>query len=151
MNYYAARQRLSDQRFDFTCMNDGKTWPVGYCKVWRPLTAEDLSYVGSPEQIERMVKEHQAKFEPLKANYHADGHATAEEAQACYRKYLLDTQLRFSDKPNEEEQRRCAICSAWTQHIGWVDMKSWPLCVEHQTRESVEKLYPAVSQIVSSY
>lgn len=31
MNYYDARQRESDKKWDYTKMNDGKVWPVGYC------------------------------------------------------------------------------------------------------------------------
>jgi hypothetical protein len=31
VNYYDARKRQSDGRWDFTCMNDGEIWPVGYC------------------------------------------------------------------------------------------------------------------------
>lgn len=31
MNYYDARQRKSDNRWDYTCMNGDRVWPVGYC------------------------------------------------------------------------------------------------------------------------
>lgn len=31
MNYYDARQRKTDKKWDYTCMNDGRIWPVGYC------------------------------------------------------------------------------------------------------------------------
>lgn len=31
MNYYQARQNSSTGKWDFTCMNDGKIWAVGYC------------------------------------------------------------------------------------------------------------------------
>jgi hypothetical protein len=29
--YYQARQRTSDGRWDYTNMNDGRVWPIGYC------------------------------------------------------------------------------------------------------------------------
>lgn len=32
MNYYGARQRKDDGRWNYTCTNDGMTWPVGYCR-----------------------------------------------------------------------------------------------------------------------
>ena len=31
MNYYEARKRESDGRWDYTCMNDGRIWPIGNC------------------------------------------------------------------------------------------------------------------------
>jgi hypothetical protein len=31
MNYYDARQRQSDQKWDFTCQNDNRIWAVGKC------------------------------------------------------------------------------------------------------------------------
>lgn len=150
MNYYAARKRQSNGLWDFTCMNDGSVWPVGYCKAFREMAVEDASGFASKDDAARVVAEHNRKFSPLQANYHAGGHATQEEARACYRKYLLDTRARFSDKPNEEEQRRCAICKAWTQHSGSVDDQIWPLCQEHQTRDSLEKLAPPIGEIASS-
>lgn len=31
MNYYGPRQRKSDGKYHYTCMNDGQIWPVGFC------------------------------------------------------------------------------------------------------------------------
>jgi hypothetical protein len=31
MNYYMPRQRDTDKRWDYTCKNDNRIWPVGYC------------------------------------------------------------------------------------------------------------------------
>lgn len=31
MNYYGARQREGDKKWDYTCKNDNRVWPVGYC------------------------------------------------------------------------------------------------------------------------
>jgi hypothetical protein len=31
MNYYEARQRKNSEKWDYTCTNDGESWPVGYC------------------------------------------------------------------------------------------------------------------------
>lgn len=33
MNYYEARKRASDNRWDWTCMNDGKIWKTGPCAL----------------------------------------------------------------------------------------------------------------------
>lgn len=31
MNRYNARQRQDNGKWDYTCMNDGRIWPAGYC------------------------------------------------------------------------------------------------------------------------
>lgn len=175
MNYYAARQRQSDGRFDFTCRNDDQTWPVGYCRAHKVWTAADFKGLySSDDQRTAEAAKLNAKYEPLAHKFHADGHATAEEAQACYCQYLLDTQLEFSKdhqpkpeaaeqardalgpgsvKPEavERTQRQCRQCQTWTEGLAWLDMQSWPLCEQHQTREVVEGLFPKVGTITSSY
>lgn len=32
MNYYDARQLETSGRWHYTCKNDGRIWPVGYCR-----------------------------------------------------------------------------------------------------------------------
>lgn len=32
MNYYKASQRKDTKRWDYTCTNDNRTWPIGYCR-----------------------------------------------------------------------------------------------------------------------
>ena len=80
--YYQPMQRASDRRWDYTS-STGSTSP-------RP-----IGYCCGGD-----------------APYHSDGHTTAEEAEACFRKYEAETQLRAHDAPNE--QKRCVICDAWT-------------------------------------
>lgn len=164
MNYYAARQRERDGRYDFTCMNDGKVWPVGYCHRFRTWTASDFNFMPEETAHAEAAKLNE-KYAPHADLFHEDGHATAAEAQACYRRYLLDTKLEFSTQPNPDEQHRCAaiisppgaekqLCGAWTQHAGWVagsvDSLLWPLCPTHQTREAADRLFPSVGTIISS-
>lgn len=150
MNYYAARQRSDDKRWRYTRQNDGVTWECGYCIEFKPWTAETMSRFMSSEGAAVEAARLNAKYEPLKGNYHSDGHATKEEAEACYRKFLLDTQLRI-DLFNKDQQEKCAACDAWTQKAAMVDTTIFHLCDEHLTREQVERLYPAVGSIISSY
>lgn len=35
MNHYAPRQHAVTKRWDYTCANDGRIWPVGYCSDHR--------------------------------------------------------------------------------------------------------------------
>lgn len=113
MNYYAARERLSDGRFDFTCRNDDKTWPVGYCHEYRQWSASDFNFM-SEEAAAREAEKLNQKYEPVREAFHSDGHATAEEAQACYRRFLLDTRLEFSkDKPPPREEPKTRGRRGW--------------------------------------
>lgn len=117
MNYYKPRQRES-LKWDYTCMNDGRVWAVGYCAG---------NYDHTPDE----------------APYHDDGHDTVEEACECYKRYQLDNHLDL-DGQMQGQKRKCAVegCEEWTQGI--VTIEGWQrfvLCDEHRTRETVEKLY----------
>ena len=130
MNYYAARQR-KDGRWDYTCKSDGYISPIGYCSPYREPKVDEWFW--TPESI----KGYQAQ----KEFHHSDGHATAEEACKCYKKYLLDTTLRV-DCENEDVQYKCEICKAWTTHYAIVDgSDTYHLCDEHRTKEIVESLF----------
>lgn len=144
MNYYQARQRISDKRWDFTCMNDRRVWPVGYCADWTEYT--DADYERLPG-LEREVKE---TLLPHRDKFHGHGHETAEEACRCYRQFLLDTRVRL-DLTHPEYQRKCAKCGAWTNAAAEVDHEIFDLCDEHRTREVLEELFPNISSITSSY
>lgn len=69
-----------------------------------------------------------------------DPHPTADEAVACYRSWQLDNASLRTQHP--DEQRKCSICSAWTQlsarpagPFGWSD-EHW-LCYAHNNREGL--------------
>lgn len=132
MNYYKARQREGG-RWDYTCMNDGRIWAVGYC-------------AGKYEDVREAA-------EPAVAvNYHENGHATPEEARECYKRYLLDTSMVL-DARLSQQQRKCEAedCDEWTQGLARIGpMESIVLCDQHRTREKVEKLF-SVGESMSSY
>lgn len=123
MNYYDARElRDKPGRWHYTCQNDNRIWPVGYC-------ADPAS--------------------PC----HEAGHDLPEDAMACYKRHVLDTDLHFENPENPVQLQKCAVCQEWTG--GWGGFRfpaSWVLCPVHQTRETVDHLlgdkWPG--QIVSS-
>jgi hypothetical protein len=123
VNYYAARQREKTKKWDYTCRNDGRIWPVGYC------AGRHVEVLQVPED----------EREP----YHDHGHETAEEARECYKHYQLDNELHLDIKM-ASQQRKCEAdgCGAWTQGMARVGGHvSFVLCDEHRNRENVEKLY----------
>jgi hypothetical protein len=149
MNYYDARQRQSDGKWDYSVMNDGHVHPAGYCSTWPVKNCEkNETVVWLPkEEWDKHRKEIFAKQE----KYHDHGHATHEEACECYRQYLLDSSLRFHEPEKElDTQYKCEICGAWTQCYAIVEMSQWNLCKEHLNRESVEKLFGPIGSIMSS-
>ena len=143
MNYYAARQKEGG-RWDYTCMNDGRIWPIGYCmpyKEWWIDLKEKIGYETRPEDI--------AKYQSHQSQYHADGHATAEEACECYRRYVLDHKVRLN-RSWDGGQFRCQVCGEWTQLYADIDHRAINLCEKHNTQEQVELLFEEIGEIWSS-
>lgn len=132
MNHSCAMQR-KDGRWVYT--RNGRPW--GYCQEYAQIPA-DAKYLPA-----KMIAEHNAKMEPLKAKFHTDGHATEEEACECYKRFLLDTQLRLakSEPENASQQNRCRVCGKFTACYATVGpYRMFILCPEHQTRECVASL-----------
>lgn len=141
-----ARQRQGTGRWDFTSSRKDGASPIGYCAGYREFTGKDTFLHESQREIEN------ERMRLVKDNYHTDGHATEEEAQECYKKYILDNKLRLNPEPNNPQQMlRCQICKEFTAGYASVGMTGiYYLCKEHCNREGVEKLYEAPSQIWES-
>jgi hypothetical protein len=133
-------------RWDYTCHNRRMgTYAVGYCREWRPFTAEGMKGLYDAEQCERENK----KFEPYVSKFHTTGHVSKEEACACYKEYLLDHNFRLGTR--KDQQNKCQVCGEWTQTT--VDVGEsyfFTLCEKHATREEVAKLV-TVGECWSSY
>jgi hypothetical protein len=167
MNYYQPRQREGSKRWDYTCKNDGRIWPVGYCVGYEraKLTPQGAETIGlrfyggkdgeSAEEVcARWNAEH---IDPLREKYHDDGHATEEEARLCHRNYELDTHLKFFlDRDDADEMHRCEApsgCKEFTSGLAAITGgggSQWHLCISHRNRETVEQLYQPHDSI-SSY
>jgi hypothetical protein len=133
MNYLKPRQRASDKRWDYTQMNDGRVWPIGYCAGFREYT---------PEQRKAFLMNDNwyAKYEANRAKYHEDGHATSEEACECYKQHELDESLHFD--VDSHSKQKCEVCEEWTEKRAMVGgYRHFVLCEKHANREEVEKLY----------
>lgn len=183
MNYYGARKRESDGRYDYTCMNDRQIWPIGYCHAIRPFDREFVAQLwggysagGSPEEIRKYAdyleeriaeskKNHDDDVAKFGKHYHIDGHATEEEACDCYRRYVLDHNVKMWMKPLDDDRRdlhrKCGhgvqgetslTCGKWTMNL--CEVGQWWnvfLCDEHMNQETIEKIYPKISWSTSSY
>lgn len=142
MNYYAARQREKDKRWDYTVMNDHVVHPVGYCRPYRDLEGDPI--VGLTVTPEYLIK-----VRAFANKHHSEGHATPEEAQACYREYLLDQHLELHRK-HLDAQFKCLVCGTYTEEYAEIDHVTYVLCGVHNNRAEVEKLF-TVTESISSW
>ena len=166
MNYYDARQREGDKRWDYTQMNDGRVWPVGYCapKVACECWSIERGYAADP---------HCDKCGGLGRVDNPDycgGHDTAEGARECFARYLLDgwREESYGDWTGCE----AVIVTALTDDLGGgagekrerCDTPTkkglttrpplghgFPLCDEHRTFDQLKQLAPSdAGQITAS-
>jgi hypothetical protein len=155
-----ALQRQKDDRWDYcTVSSKGHCRPMGYCAGWREYQSGEL---GLPDDQIEKLNEFKQQF---KGSYHTDGHATRDEAEECYKKYLIDQRLRL-DGHMPDTQKKCqspahweallemkpherdpeaVLCGEWTQGYATVDGDThrFYLCDEHRTRECVDLLMPS--------
>jgi hypothetical protein len=116
MEVYQALQRKTDGRWDYTLSNSYGARAVGYCS-----NDGDAS-----------------------AGFHADGHSTAAEAEACFHRYEVERHAKVYDA--KDEQKRCAVCGEWTLGRVMVGVfhRVYVLCANHQTREHIAAQHHAV-------
>ena len=128
MNYYKARQR-KDGRWDYTCMNDGQIWPLGYCDEWRPINERIANYFSAEDK---------EKHDSFKDKHHCGGHETPEEAYACYKEYVLDQSLHTHEF---EPWSACLECGKRTPYAVAEkgSISDMALCEAHQSREVIAK------------
>jgi hypothetical protein len=144
MNYYAARQRQSNKRWDYTVRNDEYIAPVGYCSKYYEWTEELFKRLGIPENDPNIER-----ARSFKHKHHDIGHSTEKEACECYREYLLDQKLKLMLEKSDV-QHKCVVCGEWTTNYAEVDTKYFDLCKDHNNREEVEKLFGVPGEIWKS-
>src|SRR5579872_1441557 len=98
MNYLKPRQRETDGRWDYTQMNDGIVWRIGYCHEFREPKKDEWCW----------SEEAKKKLYANREKYHKDGHLTEQEAYDCYKQYKLDNELRL-DNIDENTQNKCKV------------------------------------------
>lgn len=141
--YYQALQRKSDGKFDYTS-STGSTQPhpIGYCAGWKEMS--DYGTAAWDKLLKESLARDIEEKRPFKDKYHAHGHATAAEAEACYRQYELDQLLRLEGPPaGAESLHRCKApeCSEFTAGVAFLgNHLRFYLCDAHRTREVVEQL-----------
>lgn len=79
----------------------------------------------------------------MPVGYCADhgGHETQEDAELCYKAYLLDNELLLNRKISNQ-MLRCRVCKKYTDGYARVgEYHMYVLCEEHMTREHVANLF----------
>lgn len=140
MNYYESRQLKGGPnagKWNYTCMNDGIIYPVGYCGGWPTWLDEGADPSPLLPIHQTLERERLLNFKP---KFHEHPHETPEEAQACYKMYLLDTAMRTVN--DDHSKQHCAVCGEWTQTVvSVVSHAQYRLCPVHANRTEVEKLF----------
>ena len=117
MAVFQPMQRSADMRWDMTCTNSAGTFAIGYC-----------SHAGAH----------------VDAPYHDDGHATADEAAACYARYQAEREMKFGERP--DTQKKCVICEAWTTKrcvVGHAFGQEFACCEAHAKPEHMVPFFVA--------
>ena len=119
-------------------MNDGVVRPKGYCAGWR----HDEQIPSYLEGLRERFEADRAHDEPLREKFHTDGHASAEEAVACFYAYCLDHLREFSARG----YMICDVCEAPTSrgfdggHGSLIHHVA--LCDAHRTLDHVRAVVP---------
>lgn len=129
MNYYEARQvdptsaRSDAGKWRYTCMNDGRVWPVGLCAdgCTGHETAEEAN-----EHYHRGLLSDLTEF------------AIRDQALRC-------------EAHDSETGDRCAALTSNGLQTGPGNMLSWMLCDRHRNDFYVNQLWPDVGTMMGSY
>lgn len=145
--YLQALKRL-DGRWDFTSSTGSSApYPLGYCAGWREApTGEEADKLRSSTGqwlVDKLASDIEER-RPFADRYHTEGHATAAEADECYRQYQLDHELEFHEAPTEPGTlHRCQGhgCREYTAGVAFYGQhQHFYLCDVHRNRETVEAL-----------
>ncbi len=131
MNYYTAKQRKLDEKWDYTVNN----MPIGYCQEYKD--PDDY-----PDWLKKCMRQAEIdRIRSFKDKHHTHGHTTQEEACNCYKEYMLDNYLSVG-REDSSSQHKCKKCNEWTQGLAGVGgYHLWNLCEKHQTREIISEFY----------
>jgi hypothetical protein len=136
-------RRLGDgSGWHYTVASDEEHWchAVGYCgKTFDALWPERRPDAFPTDDAHYAAL--RAEALPFRDKYHRTPHATAEEAVACYREFLIDQELRITE--DATTQAHCRVCQAWTTGrvtVGHSLSRRFVLCPAHQTRDVIADL-----------
>jgi len=135
--FHQASQRQTDKRWDYTVSSDDEGWmhAQGYCAGWREWTEAEIAKM--PGMNWEMHKKDMDRRRPFQELYHKDGHATAEEAEACFQSYQLDLYTRYNET-EKDVAKRCKVCNEFTENrveFGREMSQLFVLCGNHSTRD----------------
>jgi hypothetical protein len=132
---------------------DHGQWHGAPAEIWQYLPNEILiDGTGTGLVLYSRVSNDRRVIEPVGyCKTGCPGHSDPDDAREHFRQYQLDECLVYSmDDDTNTRLMPCSICGALTSASGVVGLpdtgdycwtRSFPLCLQHKTRESVEKLY----------
>lgn len=147
MAWYQPLER-KDGGFDYTCTNGAGTFPIGFCMSLGARPFYSLPYSDISDVVKGLYRD-EAHWEAEKTKYaahlhryHDHGHATAEEASACYR--LFEVLLHSRRRTDESVQLKCGTCGNWTQSrvlVGSEIPYEYAVCTTCDTEDNILRLH----------
>lgn len=147
MNYYDARKRHDDGKYDYTRMNDGRIWPVGYCAQRTACScvgpqngftgAEGCEKCGGSGRVDN-------------ADY-CGSHDTPEEARECFARYLLDgsREITYGNWMGCEFEG-CDTPTKKGMETRPPLGQAFALCDEHRDLEHLKQLAPSDAGLITA-
>lgn len=110
---YDEARQMKDKSWNYSRRNDENIWPIGYCS----------STYSDTNEIHK--------------------HKTKEEAQACYKKFILETQLVLdAGKFGDDELKKCDEEGCKEMTNTFTRIGSWIIeqyCIDHRNLKTVSK------------
>ena len=79
------------------------------------------------------------------------GHETAAEAREHYRQFLVNERVSLF-RGQMQRPERCKACGSWTRSFARIEAWDYyPLCEEHLSRETVDRLLGEVPDFVTAW
>lgn len=144
MNYYEPRQVSADAdredagKWRYTCMNDGKVWPVGNCADNCP-----------GHDTKEGAYEHQTEYVLDHASFDGQWSDTQHRCEAPVPTGGVNISGQITAPPTGTE-----ACGKWTDKfasLGPGQMWSFNLCDGHRNRETLALLVGTVGDSMGSY
>lgn len=142
MNHEKARQKAGDKLWHYTSANGEHVRAIGHCSPWEEcpkckVTPRIMDCSGADDcgvcHGRRVVR----KASPC------PGHATAEEARAHQKQYLLDHATFQDDSKEPRSLHRCEVDGCREMTDGSASLPGGDtrtLCKKHRNRETLERV-----------
>jgi hypothetical protein len=128
--------------------DDQPSVPWGYCCAWEEHTRESFNILYGEHVVEYLLLE-QEKKRQYQSKHHHIGHATREDAQACFWEYTCDQGVDLTPLPLVRRHTVALTCAmpscgkeAALMFDAIIPARTFSVCIEHALWSSLKVLMP---------